>query len=371
MPDVDRLLTTQEAAEYLRVAVVTLARWRKAGIGPDCVQLERKFLYHESALAAFLAARRLAITATDAGAILGVSPYATPLSVYLEKIGEPLAVEQTERMEMGNWFQRPIINLWAKRERQEVVHGHPFTFLHRDGTHIGATLDAWTVTPGVYPVDAKNIGWRTAEWGAEKSDVIPLHIAAQLVIQMYVLGAPRAYLPVLFGGNELVEYGMERDDAVEAEIVGRCEHFWRDYVEARVLPAVDGGPSWNAYLKRLFKKHTDVVVRATREQDDLAHQLQATLEQFQLAETECERLKNVLKLAIGENRAIEGPRFKATWTLVKDTVGTDWEAVAKAVALEYAQLSGQPATHTIATAAKQHQVVTRQGSRRFTFSFKR
>ncbi len=183
-----------------------------------------------SARERWLAERRMAVTATDAGAILGVSKYADPLSVYLEKIGEPLVVEQTSRMEAGNRLQRPIIDWWGERTGRFIEHYPAYSFTRRPGSILGASLDAVTYEPTMegprLPADGKNIGWRTAEWGEDGSDRAPLTYLVQLAVQMHVLGAPRAFLPVLFGGHELVCYEIERDPELEAAIVERCEHFY-------------------------------------------------------------------------------------------------------------------------------------------------
>src|ERR1017187_7798026 len=106
---------------------------------------------------AWLALRRTAITATEAGAILGVSKFSTPIDVYLEKIGELPTVTQTPRMEAGHRMQRPIIDWWAERAEREVEHCHPFSFMRRAGSIMGASLDALT-RDDASPIDAKNIG---------------------------------------------------------------------------------------------------------------------------------------------------------------------------------------------------------------------
>lgn len=48
-----------------------------------------------------LAKRRTGITSTDIAAICGLNPYKSPMAVYLDKIGKPLEVEQTEGMFWG------------------------------------------------------------------------------------------------------------------------------------------------------------------------------------------------------------------------------------------------------------------------------
>ena len=50
------LLTTREAAEYLRQSESTLAHWRMVGKGPRSVRLGRRVLYRRGDLAEFVEA---------------------------------------------------------------------------------------------------------------------------------------------------------------------------------------------------------------------------------------------------------------------------------------------------------------------------
>jgi hypothetical protein len=56
------LLTSAEAADYLKVAKQTLAVWRLKGIGPAFVKVGRKVTYDRAMLEAYLAARTFAST---------------------------------------------------------------------------------------------------------------------------------------------------------------------------------------------------------------------------------------------------------------------------------------------------------------------
>lgn len=312
--------------------------------------------------AAWLADRRSAITATDLGAILGVSKFATPIDVYLDKLGELPETAPTEWMEAGNRMQRPIIDWWAERQGVAVRHGTPYVLTRsQELTRIGASLDAQVVTTGE-PVDAKNIGWKNAEWGEEGSDQIPLTYAVQLAVQMYVTRTPVAYLPVLFGGHTLVAYVLHRDLTLEAELVERAMHFWHQHVERRVPPPVDGSASWTTYLQRTFKQSTDRITRATAEQHELAVHLRTTLDQLKQVEAESDRLKNLLRSAIGEGYAIEGPNWKATWGKTADGVKTDWKEA-------FYELATQVDARNAEEIVKECSTV-KEGSRRFTFNFK-
>jgi len=60
------LLTTQDAAELLRINPETLKVWRAKGGGPRFVKLGRRVLYRREDLAAFVA-RNLRVSTSDPG----------------------------------------------------------------------------------------------------------------------------------------------------------------------------------------------------------------------------------------------------------------------------------------------------------------
>lgn len=59
MADTDPPMTAAEAAAYLRVRPLTLARWRKAGTGPNYAKVGKRYLYRLSDLEAYVTARRV------------------------------------------------------------------------------------------------------------------------------------------------------------------------------------------------------------------------------------------------------------------------------------------------------------------------
>lgn len=54
MTDGKTYLVTEEAAEYLRSSVSTLARWRTLGTGPEYVKRQGRVLYRLDRLEAYL-----------------------------------------------------------------------------------------------------------------------------------------------------------------------------------------------------------------------------------------------------------------------------------------------------------------------------
>jgi putative phage-type endonuclease len=194
----------------------------------------------EARRTAWLLDRRTAITASDVGGILGVSPWTSPMDVFLDKQGMR-TVETTERMKWGLKLQRAILEEYAERVAQPIELSDPYSLVRFPGwEHLGASLDARWAEGDRRPVDAKNVGFKTKEWGEPGTGDVPYSYALQLHVQMMVCGAQCADLAVLFGGNTLAIYHVVRDAEIDEIILSAAKGFWHDHIVSGMPPPVDG-----------------------------------------------------------------------------------------------------------------------------------
>jgi putative phage-type endonuclease len=344
----------------------------------------------------WLAARRQVIAGSDAAAVLGLSKFASPMDVYLDKRGLLPERSDNQAMQSGRRLERPIIEWYAETMPANVVFEPPY-YLRRSSIfeHIGATLDAqrFDVEPHhaagavARPVDAKNIRFKRESdgWGEPGTDQMPLYYAVQLVLQMHVTGADFADLAVLFSGQDLQYFRLYRDAETEANIVGKCENFYLDHVIRDIPPPVDGSDAYAEYLKKLVKQATQELKPATPELHDVALTLAAVQAEKELIEARETLAENTVKAFIGEAKGAVGSNWRATWTQSKDTMGTDWETVARELMRVHLKVEAEAlASHntpdkviaalgevpSFEALVASKQTVTRKGSRRFTFSFK-
>jgi putative phage-type endonuclease len=330
---------------------------------------------------AWLDDRRGVITATDVGAILGLSPFSSPLKVWLGKTSESEDVAETKAMRWGRRFERPILEAYEERTGLALEYPKPFTLVRAPTEPlIGATLDAYRVSDRA-PVDAKNVGFRSEIYGEDGSDDFPPHYAAQLMVQMFVTGAEVAELAVLFSRYDFRIYRLFYDRETAEGLVARCLDWRAKYVVPRLTPPVDGTADYTAFVKRI-RQATDMVLSADPEQDRLAAELNTTKEQLEMITMEKDRIENILKTAIGDAKGLEGPKWRALWSTTKESVGPDHERIARRLAEDYVAAaeelakvrgdttSGLTADGVLAALANNVTRVTRAGFRRFTFTYK-
>lgn len=176
--------------------------------------------------------RRRGIGSSDAAGILGVSPWATPLSVWADKVGLSVDVamdEEPERLRWGTLLEPVILAEYGRRRGVDVeAHPQDQVVAHDDlSTHMACTPDGYQVDVERELVEVKT----TSQYMADKwADGPPLHYQVQVQHQMACTGLSRATIVVLIGGQEMRWFDVERNDRFIATLEKACRDFWERYV---------------------------------------------------------------------------------------------------------------------------------------------
>jgi putative phage-type endonuclease len=184
----------------------------------------------------WLAERRKGIGASEAAAALGLSPFETPLGLYLRKTGQVPEPVETEAMRWGTLLEGPIGEEYCRRTGREIVHRQYF-IRHPDRPHVSATCDA--INDWGKPVEFKAVsGWTGKDLGEEESDEIPDHWLIQAQIQMALTFSEQCEFAVLIGGQTLRLFCVLANPELMGMILGKLDVFWRR-VERRDPPPPD------------------------------------------------------------------------------------------------------------------------------------
>ena len=280
---------------------------------------------NEADKAAWLEKRKHYITGTDAGKLIGVSPYGGKFAVWLDKMGRAEPVTETPAMKAGKKFESAILQMYAEEMDCKLEHVDGYQLITCDKyPRLGASLDGWNHDLQI-PVDAKNIKWKNVKWGDAWTDQFPEYYKAQLQVQMMVTGATFAHLAVMFSGQDFFIYSMNYDEEMAQKILDATEEFWH-YVENDHMPEADGSDDTTDYIKTEYS-----VGRDDEEKDPTEEILEALkdLQKAKLDEKDAQTRKaeaeNKIKVYMGDATIIKGV---CTWKNNKDSVKTDWEQVA-------------------------------------------
>ena len=188
----------------------------------------------------WFAARAAGITGTDLPKILGLSKYGNALSVWLDKRGEAPADEVGEAATWGHILEDPVAQEWA--QRNAAVVERVGVLAHAEHGHRRASLDR-LVAPGTCP-DGRDsvlltalggcgleVKTRNAFVAGRWSDDIPDDVLAQVQWGLHVTGLHHMHVAVLIGGQELRQFRVDRDAALEAYLIEEADRVWQAYTD--------------------------------------------------------------------------------------------------------------------------------------------
>ena len=163
----------------------------------------------------WLQVRTRGIGGSDIAAIAGVSPWATPLSVYLDKIGEAPEQEETEAMRWGTILEPIIAKEYARRHpdyqvrRVNAILQHPHIpfFL----ANVDREIRKAGAQPGILEIKTTS-AWMSGYWREDAPDWVTCQLQWYLGVTGYTWGA----VAVLIGGQEYREIEMARTTRLSA-----------------------------------------------------------------------------------------------------------------------------------------------------------
>lgn len=309
--------------------------------------VDTKSLSHED----WLSVRKNGIGGSDAAAAVGLSPYMSPLELWLIKTGRdanlprPDADDTTEPVYWGTLLEPIVAAVYTKQSGNKVrrlnaVLRHPtipFMLANIDREVVG--------NPGVHLLECKTAG----EFGARLwRDGVPEYVQIQVQHQLAVTGKSSADVAVLICGQKLEVHRIGRDDGLIARLIELEAAFWR-HVETDTPPSADGSESADRALRCLYPGAGGTVdftgdrSLSTTFADLVA--VRARIEGHQAIES---KLKQTIQQAMGEADRAEFETGSVSFRRSRDGAGIDLQRLLT----DHPELAAQYA-------------ITKPGSRRF------
>src|SRR6202521_3194462 len=255
-----------------------------------------------SGRAAWLEWRRGGVAASDAAGIAGISPWSSPISVWLDKVGLGGDVIPSEAMRWGLLLEPVIIDEFQGRTGLHV-RSRQVPAIHSDHDWMRATLDgvvADTLDPSVMALavyEGKTAGdWGRAAWDAG----VPEHYQLQVQHQMAITGLPAAWVVALLGGQKLVSFLVERDQDSIDVLMDIEDTFWRRYVLTHTPPPVDGNERTTEAIRDAFSEPSAEVIELPAVALDLVRQIHAATADEKAAQERAEASRNTIRLLLGD-----------------------------------------------------------------------
>jgi putative phage-type endonuclease len=267
----------------------------------------------------WLAVRKQGIGASDAAAAVGLSPYQSPLELWMIKTGRDSDMpkidpnDESSPMYWGTILEPIVAQHYSKRTGHKVrrinsVLQHPDTDKH----WMLANLDYTVVgSDEVQILECKTAG----EFGSRLwRDGVPEYVQCQVQHQLAVTGKIAADVCVLICGQEIRIHRIERDDELIARLIELERQFWH-YVETDTAPPADGSKSAGKALQYLYQQDSGDVLDLTEDTylcQVFTDLLVAREEVSRAEQMEAER-KQTIQQKMGEASKVIFPDAVVSW----------------------------------------------------------
>lgn len=202
------------------------------------------------------------MTASKVAAILGVSKWDSPRSMWHKMRNDLEREAATAVQSRGHYLEPAIIAWWHDQHPEYMVTKQP---LFTKDDWAAATPDAVAILggtqedyPGLMPrvlVEAKSAR-DLDEWGDPGTDQIPTEYLVQCYWQMHVSGIHRCCVPVIGAFLDFTEYVVDYDPVVGAELERRCLAFM-DSLAWDEAPDLDEHPATYDALRKVYRTLDD------------------------------------------------------------------------------------------------------------------
>lgn len=234
---------------------------------------------------------------SDVAGILGISPWRTPLEVYLDKVQpriKPVDPSKQKVFTRGQRMEPYVIDLLSEETGLEIIH-RGNRYIHRDYGFIAAEIDAEAATGE--NIEIKTVSpFKAKEWGEVQTDAIPVHYTAQAMHGLMVTGKKVCVFGVLIGGDDFRIYRVERDEETIQAILEREVAFWD---RVKNLDPPEATSVSDIYL--MFEKDSGTCIEADGKALTLFNDLRDMKSQFKSLEEEISVLEEKLKLYMQEH----------------------------------------------------------------------
>ena len=203
-----------------------------------------KNIDHES----WLRYRKQGIGGSDAGAICGLNPFASPMTVFVDKTMDAVEEKDSEAMRQGRDLEEYVARRFMEETGKQVRRSNymysnerfPFMIANGDRMVVGENAGLECKTASAYSTD---------QW---KDGNVPPHYFIQCCHYMAVTGADAWYLAVVILGRAFQYIKIDRDERVIDDLISVEKEFWEEHVMKRIPPTPDGSPATEKMLKEFY-----------------------------------------------------------------------------------------------------------------------
>nr|DAN10300.1 MAG TPA: Exonuclease [Caudoviricetes sp.] len=260
----------------------------------------------------WIKARKLGLGGSDMAAVLGLSPWRSPIDVWLDKTSDTVEEKESEPMYWGNVLEEVVAQEFAKRSGYKVRNNN-FTLQSDKYPYLLANIDREIVGLDAGLECKTANAFKANEWDG---DNVPDAYYIQCQHYMAVTGKSSWWIACLVGGNTFHYKEIKRNEEVIAAIIDTGAAFW-ELVESKTMPAPDDTKQCENALKKLYQKSNGQSVELPANYGNMIIDYLEIKNQLSELETKKRGIENVMKDFLKDNeKATYGEHF-VSWKSTK------------------------------------------------------
>lgn len=257
--------------------------------------------------------RNIQIGGSEIAAVMGMSPYETPLSLWAKKTGKlpPSDLSNFEAAEIGTELEEYVARKFTRKTGIKLRVDNR-TFRHPKHPYMIGHIDRWVVGEDAVFEAKTTSAWMEKHW---QGDEIPQHYVLQLMWYLGLCQKRVGHIAVLIGGQKFVYKQIEFDQELFEKMVETAQVFMEQFVLKNVAPIAVEGDSET--LLQMFPNSSPTELRLdgplAEEMDGLVEERLGGLESIRHAKEELEKIEARIKQIIAENESAETLNVRVTW----------------------------------------------------------
>ncbi|MCL1986876.1 MAG: YqaJ viral recombinase family protein [Firmicutes bacterium] len=257
----------------------------------------------------WLKIRRLGIGGSDAAAIVGMNPWASPYSVWADKTNRIAPKADNEPMRQG----RDLENYVRQRFEEETgkkAHRKNIIVKNPKYPHAIANIDRWIKDENAILECKTTSSYNLKSFAGGE---FPDNYYCQCMHYLAITGADRCYLAVLVLGREFLIFTIDRNEDEISALMQAEQAFWENYVLTDNPPPADGTAATTAAIKDIFGESIGESTIELFGMDGRLQVWQELQDRKKALEQDMERVKQDIQLKMGEIETAFTTDYKITW----------------------------------------------------------
>lgn len=311
-------------------------------------------MYNNLSKDEWLATRKSGIGGSDVAAILGMSPWRSPLDVWLDKTGRSEPEPENDAMYWGTRLEALVADRYCEQTGNEVRRVNALLRSKEYPMLIGNIDRAVCPEKGKLPVvkgefrtpkilECKTARTKNEDWGDNGTDQVPNYYLTQVLHYLGLTGCETCDIACLFlDSRKFGVYTVQADKELIGKINERLADWWDKFVVKDVQPPARSISD----VEKLFARSAGISITASEEIETSARHYAELKAQVSQLEAQLDEEKQKIAVYMGEHDTLVGLDGKPliTWKTGKDRSVTDWKAVATAAGASEATIAANTIT---------------------------